>query len=377
MFLKNSDLTKQSHENSSHSVAKLSTWNMGANGFRISLSFITTVLITRWLGAEGFGEVSLVISYLSILYYLFAVGFDSSLSYFVPRFLASDDWWKCKKILKVALLSSLCLSAVVLFIITIFLPGILEHYNNQHLLIPSLVFAYQMEIGSLAYIYIGFMRGLKLFKFTILTEQLVIPLSSLLGMFIFIKWQNLGVLGYSLGHGFSYIFALLFISYTTFKFGKMNLEKKFVINNKIQNRVSNHEIKSWLKFSLPLGVTSSLEPLLIWTSIIIAGWFLELAEVGKLAVCLRITFFARFFHIALGPIFGPYLAEHFKKGESAEFKNLYQSVIGWCTNWALIFSFVLILAPDFLLGLFGKDFVGIEWILIVTLVGSSIEGSML
>ncbi len=94
-------------ENNTHAIVSYSTINMIGQGLRVSLSFLATVFVSRWLGASGFGEINLILGYTAYLAYFLTFGFDNSLPFYSSKFSDSSTKNTLESVLLVGIINTI------------------------------------------------------------------------------------------------------------------------------------------------------------------------------------------------------------------------------------------------------------------------------
>lgn len=348
-------------------VARGTLANVFGNGFRVVISFVQTILVAKWLGVEGYGHVSLILSYTSFLHYLFMLGFDHTL----PIFLASSSESSIespKQVLMRTIYLSLFAATVVLFGLGLVAFSFLHGTEREVLLIPGIIIAVQMELSALGYLLGAYFRSFKMFRDVIIREQFVFPVISLLGMVVFIKILDLGVLGYAWGFLGASIAALL---YMLLAVPKVKPPKEV----KLTQAILKKGWKKQLFFSLPVGLMATLEPVFNYSTVVVSSWQLTDAEIGYLGVCTRLGFFMTLALLAINPIFTPFLATFKQDQNLVEFEKLFHKVIFWCLSWSLISSFVFAMFSREVVSVFGSGFGPAAPIFLAMLPGLLFEGA--
>ena len=340
-------------------VASQSAINLFCYIFRIIVSFLTVVLASRWLGVEKYGEFNLLLSYTVYLSYLLPLGFDQSLPFFVSKVVVDENSHALKVFFQ-AIKIIFIFGCIILSIATIW---IFDYYHDSKkvLLVPMLLLTFQHFIFSIGSVGAAYLRGYKIFWPWILKEQLVAPLMQLVFLVVFVKLMDLGILGYSIAYALAITVSFIAVMYFFIPFIRKQIKEK-----KKDLTVANKEM---IRFSFPLGVMSSLQVLIVWTSITLAGNFLTSRDAGLIAVCMRLAVFVQFLFLVLKPIFTPYIAEFIRLQNHGEVKRLYQMVNYWSAKWSLLIIFGILMSSKLLLSFFGTDFIFAEMVLYWILPG--------
>lgn len=359
-------------DSASREVAGTSFISMWGNGFRVVVSFFATVVMSRGFGAEGFGQISLILGYTIFLHYLLTAGFEHALTFYVPGYLTEKKFDLIAGLYKTSIVCSLFLATILLTILSFVCGPLLSKQGMSGLLIPTLILGWQMELGALGYIFSGLLKGFKRFRPVIIKDQLLFPGLHLIGVSTIVLWGKAeNIVYYTVAYLLTNLFCTSYAGYHSYRVVRQNLSvhPSGVFADKRQ-------ILSWIGFSAPLGLTYLLENLHNWVSVILAGWLLSVGDVGRFTTSLRVATFAQFFLIAAGPIFSPYLAELFKLKKRGEFSNLYKDICYWSSKWSILFLFVMVFVGDYVLAVFGKEFGAAYYMLVILTVGSLFEGCL-
>ena len=348
------------NENILQLVANKSIINFSLYIFRVAASFLTIVLASRWLGVEKFGEFNLLLSYTVYLSYFLGLGFDQSLPYFVSKSVNEEKARPLSLFVKVIEIISY-FGISVLTVAAVFILIFWRVEDESRPLIAMFLITFQHFIFAIGNVCAAYLRGYKIFKPWILKEQVVTPAMLLILLVIFVKFLDLGILGYALAYALAITSAFCVVIYFLLPFLKKQISQK--------SKQSMIGIKEMVKFSFPLGMMGSLEQLVIWTSIALTGHFLAVKDAGLITVSIRLAIFVRFLLASLRPIFSPYIAELLRTDQSKEVKKLYQMVNYWSTKWALLTVFLIAIASETLLRIFGVEFLNAQIALYLVLPG--------
>ena len=352
------------------SVAGYSALNLAGNGFRITLSFITIIFASRWLGPGDFGKASLILAYTAYLYYLLTLGFDYSLPFFIGGGRKGVDAKTGASALRVGLTVSFLVAVPVFLLAWFIVPPLLERVGMPGLFWPVMIFTVQMWVGAVGYIFGGYLRGMRTFIPVILKDQVFFPVLHFAGLFLLVKMYPGGVVGYSIGYSCATLLSVLYAGVRVLKVRRISLGR-FPAPGWPANRW-----KSWVSYSFPLAVMGGLEPFLVSISIMMAGWHFSTEEVAKVVVALRVAVFVQFLLAVLAPVYSPYMAELWKSGRKKELGDLYRTMSFWSAKWSILLAFFLATSSDAVMRLFGGAYAGAGLVLLMILPGTVFEGCL-
>jgi len=345
-------------------VAGYSLINLFGNAARIGLSFATVVLASRWMGANDFGEANLLLAYTGYLMYILTLGFDNGIPYFMGRGNRGKPN-SGGRLLATGAGLSLAVGSVIMLASVAVIPRVLEKAGMPGLFWPAFLLVVQCEFGAIGYLLDGYLRGSKRFVPVIIRDQIMFPFLNLAGLFVLVRIMGRGVLGFSLAYALSVFVSMIYGTFVCIR---------VAVREKGADPPGNWS--SWLGFSFPLALMSTMDPLLYSSGVIIAGLYLDTGEVAKYVVSVRVAIFCQFFVMALGPVFSPYIADMHGSGKRDEMGNLYRTAINWSSKWALLFGFFVVAAAEFVLSVFGAGYSDAVLCLLLVMPGAVIEGSL-
>ena len=333
--------------NSKSFVASGSILNLGLHIFRSIVNFVIIFLATRWLGSEGYGEFSLILSYTVYLSYLLTLGLDQSLPFFISKVLVKervstyDLFFSSLKLLSFCAFFFIPIGTILIFL---FFP-----HSQRHLMASMFLLTFQHFIFAIIHMAAGYLRGHKIFYPWMIKEHLFFPIMQLLLLVLFVKIFQMDVLGYALGYSLAVVLTVIPVLIYLIPFLKKEIKEK-----KPPKKISRREL---LVFSFPLALMGALDLLTGSISVTLSGLLLGSKESGLISVFLRFGMLVQFLFLALRPIFSPYIARLLRgDGQEKELKDLYQSANFWSAKWSLCIIFQIALNASWILSFLGPDF---------------------
>jgi O-antigen/teichoic acid export membrane protein len=317
--------------------------------------YVFVLLITRNFGASQMGVFALSMTLLSVASVPAMLGIDTALVRFAAEYNAEgrDDLVRgvYVKALKIVTPVSF-LIALTVFIFSPFLAKAVFHKEN-------LSFYFRLiSVAILPYALLStnsqLLRGLKKIREFSFLYNISYPLFAcifLLGFLAFLKDGSAPVASYASGLVLAAALSFVFV-----------LKKKgfrgFSHDNGTRTDSHGNEVrlKTLLKVSLPMLLTSSMFLVMHWTDMIMLGMFRTESEVGVYSVVLKMATLAGIPLFAINSIAAPKFAEFYRQRDMeglGRFVRQSTKIVFW-TSFPFLLAYALFPSP--ILGVFGDGF---------------------
>lgn len=354
-----------SRENSATAitVAKNAGFGLGGSLITVLLRLTISIIITRSIGPESFGIYVLAISVLTIGEIIALLGMENTIVRFVSRFKALNDiprlrgtiFWGIG--LVVALSTVIC---IVLFCISHFLGSCIF---DKPSFIPVLkIMAFSIPVSSLGKVLIASLQGIKLVKYKVLVQQVLIPSSRLICVVLAIAF------GYQLiGIAWSYVMAevlgIIYSGYFLFK-GFPEIRQK---------SPSMYEVREITFFSLPLLFSGMFNRIVARADILIMGHFLSATMVGIYGVARRFLPLIMMPLGAFNSIFAPIISDLFARKKKEDLETQFKTVAKWVFMASLPIFILLTFFSKEILNIFGPGFVAGSLSMMILCIGQMVN----
>jgi len=328
-------------------------------GFSIMCGYIFSFLIALYYGAEGVGIFSISHTLLSIATLVSVLGLDITSVRLISKNKSLENVRALYfKILKVVIPFSILLS-IILFFSSSFISYIL---NDSQLIHSLKLVCFGILPLSIIYIHSEGLRGLKEVKLYSLLKYAMIPLFSSIILFLMdkSKFENFE----------DPVFAYLISIIVTF------FVSLFLWINKNGYSISNNieiSFKYLLNISIPILLTTSMFHIINWTDTIILGYYNTSRDIGIYNICLKMSMSSSIVLFSINSIAAPKFSELYSAKKFVEFKNvikLSSKMIFWLSLPILL---IIGFKADFLLNIFGLEFIEGKRALYVLLFGQFIN----
>lgn len=326
-------------------------------GYRIAglfLNFFITFFITKNFGPSVFGNFSLALTLLQASTLIFALGLPNALINYLGA-NKIDDYFSqflLKKGLKIVLLSAIIPSCIFFTLKATIATTI---FHNQNLVSYILVVAVVMPFSIAHEFFLNFFVATKNFlKFNIFMFMLPNIFFLFLLLLFTISKEN---------QYFTFIFYAISILVTVL------IELFFVFKKHAKTTIEKFSSLHIIQFSSPMMLSSLMLFLLNWTAVFMLGAMVSEQELGIYNLAFKLASLAMLVIISMNIVLAPKIAELYKT------KNLEElhSVIKKATRLVIILTLPIVLFlvffSNFVLGVFGSNFVQGKTTLIIISIG--------
>lgn len=337
------------------------TGSLGLGVTFMALSFLTSIILARWLGKNGFGVYTYAMTWPALLGIPATLGFNNLLVREVAIYNSQSAWGLMRGLLQCA--------DVIVFIVSSLMAlvaiAIILNWGqfSQPDLLPSLCIAMiSVPFVSLISLRLATMNGLHRVVLGQMPEKLLAPLffiSLTISSYWFLRNQeNITV----------WVMGLKLISLgITFVVGALLLAR--VLPQEIKQAKPEYKILTWLKDGLPFILLGGLVVINSNIDILMLGAFKGAGAVGVYAVVSRVTSLIVFGLVTLNSVLSPTFATLYAEGKLEELQNLVTHSTRIISLLALVMTLGLIALRSPILQLFGADFIYGQTALIILSVG--------
>ena len=343
-------------------IIKKSSQSIFFRSFGSLFGYIFLILITKELGAKNWGVIVLCMALLNISNIFARLGVDIYVLKFVSA--AKGVLNEVKTVyfsgVRIVLLASSIVSILLFFSSDFIAMNIL---NKAYFSLYIKYISFLIPLFSLHCVNEQTLRGMKkisIFSFFQSTSKMMMTVILFL-IFYYILGidHNVGVYSYFLALALVFITSTIFIFYKLRKGVREKLIKRSVI----------------LDSSIPMMMSTSVLLLMSWADTLMLGVFCDESQIGIYNVAVKVAFLASFALTSINSISAPKISETYNNNDfTAFYKVVSQTTktIFYSTIPLVAFIFIF---PDFILSLFGKEFLGARVALLI-LVFSQLINTM-
>jgi O-antigen/teichoic acid export membrane protein len=238
--------------------------------------------------------------------------------------------------------------------------------KNEPRLVPLLgLMAPLVPLMSLQVVWFGSLQGLKLFKWRVVSERIVMPVVLLVVIIVFFIFTpslftiaSATIISVGLG--------TLAGSYWLYRSAHLLVRKKR----------PRFEIREWVVFSVFNFLTSITEVILeSIDTLLLVAYAVANSQIGQYNAAVKISDFIAMPLFSLNTMFTPTIAELHSKAEHVKLGIMYKVVNKWTITLSLPIFLVATLFSETLLQLSGKSFVDAWPLLVISAIGSMVNAA--
>jgi len=315
--------------------------------FEAVVVFVTTIVLTRILGASDFGLYSLGLVVLQAGAVIALFGLNNGALKYISAYLASNDKERVKGMI-IQAVSFPLIFGIVLGVVAYFCSGLIAGFFNKPGLTSVIkIFAFGIPFFALMQSAEAVTRGFKTAKYKVLGEKILKPSLNfiLILLLYFLGFRLLGA-----------VWAFVIAVFLTVLFLFWCIKKVFP-EISLKNVVSKFETKKLLTTSFSLMFVWIILLLLQWTDVSMIGYFLNSVQVGIYQVAARVSLLMIMFLSAFGTIFAPVISTLYHKRENQKLASTFKTVTRWGLSLTLLVFLVLIASSGEVMRIFGSSFI--------------------
>lgn len=322
--------------------------------------FLGYVFLARWLGAEAFGVINIVIAVAGFLAIFSSVGLPLILLRFVAAYSSEDRWTDIRLLIRRCIKIALIISTIAMALAALVIVFVLDIRAEAEtamliglLLVPLLCLSAQRQQT---------LRALKHLIAFRLSENIVVNIALI---FIGLALWQAGMSSAEAG-----ISARVAADVIALVVGTLLLRRAMKPHTDKSNEPEPEiALRSFLAMSLPLMMSYFADRVIGLVDIMFLGMMTTPEETGMYAAATRIALVSSMGLNAINAIAAPLISASHRKGNVAAIKRL---MLWSCLGSGLFGAAVctgVALFHDFILSLFGEEFKQASQMLFILLLG--------
>ena len=327
------------------------------------LSILLTYVAAKALGVNQSGYFFLGITVVTIISTFSRVGLDKSIVRFSGAAYAENDGSTIKTIFKLSIMYSGIISVFISFLVFFGASFIADFVFHKPEMTHVLRNASPAILGlSLSTILASNLQAIRSVVSSVFTLNIGIPFLLILAIIFFsAETASLVCFLYSLS-----IWVIVGLGFFLF------VNRSHSLGGDVL-RHSTEIHRELFASAIPLWVVAMMAQFVLWSGQLFSGVWLSAEEVANVTVAQRISMTTSFILISVNFVVAPHFAALYKQGRYDELNRVATNSVRWMILISLPFVVFMIIFPDFLMGLFGEDFVGRGLLLQVFVLGQFVN----
>jgi O-antigen/teichoic acid export membrane protein len=358
---------KENQSTFAKTFIKASSGSLGIKVASLGLTFISSLVLARFLGTENFGLYTYALAWATLLSIPATLGLDKLLIREVSVYQARSDWGLMRGILSWAN-SSVLLISTALSLLAAAIAWWLKIDTDPSLVWAIWIALLALPIHSLTNLRMGAMQGLHKIVLAMLPEILSYPILivAILGTWQFLEGKEQAIF---------WVLGIRIVALAIcFLLGAKWLYDS--IPTQVGQTTSEYQVKKWLQSSLPfmfLGVTEIINT---QSAILMLGAIKGPEVVGIYAVVSRMSMLVIFIQGAVNRVLGPIVASFYVNNQTTKLQQVIAKSSRLVLLISLIIFSILVIFGSKILLLFGSDFDRGYTALVILIVGQLINSAL-
>lgn len=334
--------------------------------FTVLLGMISNFIIAKYYGSEVMGVISILFSIMGISSIFSLIGTNVSILRFVPPLVKQNNYTEIvnviKKIFLIVFFSGL-ISSLVVYSSSEFIATHLFQKSFLGTFIALIsFFIFSQAIGNISLSTIRALNKIKSFLILQFLPSLVNLIVLVCVTFLFFNQYNplySQLFAQFLTTVISFIIILKFLA--KYKYTGINI-----------GETSYREI---ISVSSPMFLTAIMQSVITQTDIFMLGSLANVSDVGVYSIVMKLALLSSFIITSLNTFMAPKFSELFYNNELDELKNLAQKSTKLIFYVTLPITIIMVVFGNYLLSIFGDEFIGGYYALLLLSIGQLINAA--
>jgi O-antigen/teichoic acid export membrane protein len=330
--------------------------------FGLGLIFINQVLLARLMGAKGFGNYTVIFTWLNFLIVFSMLGFDTSVQRFYPSLTAKKQWNKLKGFLRFTRWTVLFLSILSSAGLMFFL---LYKSNGFSISFSEALFWAVLLLPFLAFIhyYSAVLRALYKISVSLLPFYILLPVAVSISCYIH----------YLVNGGQLKVDAALFIYLCCAVVVCIFITRRLRAEMRLQLPQAKpaYERKLWLSVSFTIFVITVITLVLKRVDVLFVSYYFGNTHAGIYAVAAMISGFVPFGLTVVDYVFTPRISELYESRQLEKLQQMVSNSSRLILIITLPIAFITIVFGKYILQLFGTAFIA-SYLPLIILTGGQL-----
>jgi len=328
------------------------------------IAFFIQIWLARLLEVSQYGIYIYVLAWINFLVLFAKAGMDVAVVRYIPVYLRNKDWGLFRGLISDSLSKVLLFSTCISVLIILVTYSLAEQIGRD-LMYTFWIASVLLPMLSITSLRNGALQGMRYVVRAQIPETIIRPL--ILGILTGIIYLYLEG-DFTAAHA---MYSNIAAAGLAFVVGTYWLIKR--LPREVIEASPEYCRKEWLKMSLPMFFIAGMNLLLQQTDIMMLGVLVGTDSTGIYGAAARIAALVTFGLTAVNSIVAPLISEYYSSGKMQELQRMITLAARGIFGFTILICACLFFFGEFILGLFGEDFIAGYPPLAVLLVGQAIS----
>ncbi len=333
----------------------------------VGLGYLLQVFLARVMGREEYGLYTYILAWATICAVVCNLGIPVAVLRFIPQYSTQGDWGRFQGVIRGSSQLTSAVSIGISLLATVVVLSI-NSYTRLENLTLILFGVWIVPLLALENLQGNLFRGGRQMVAAYGPSKVLRPLLLMGGVGAMLLWEGSQKLT-SL-----FVFIITIVTYLILISSQQVLIQRDLLT-KGEREKPIYEFRSWLRVSLPLLLIVGFVIILYQTDILMIGVLLGPSEVGVYNAATKTSYLTTFVYTAVEAIAAPTIASLYTAGDRAQLQKVMTTMahlVFWPT---MIVTLFLILFSNYILGLFGSEFVAAQWPVNILVLGQLVNAT--
>jgi len=329
----------------------------------VSLTYLLQVVLARWMGKTEYGIYEYVMAWSLLLGIFAGLGLARTNLRLISEYRVREDWGRLRGIFKgscsITLLAGFLIALVGTGILLLIDPERAFTYTN-----PLLIGVWLIPLQGLVQLQLEASRALEDVTLAYAPYQIIWP--------ILVLCAGLFVMDSDIP-----ITSILMLSVATGFLVVVIFGQRLLIDGKIDKEFEPaepvYDYKEWFGISLVLLLQGSFIVILNQTDIVMVGNFLGPEQAGTYSAAIKTAMLISIILQTVNTVVAPAFVSLYYQNDLAGLQKIVATVTAWIFWPSLVLGILFMTFSHTILGIFGSDFLAVDWELKILVLGRVLD----
>ena len=329
----------------------------------VSLTYLLQVVLARWMGKTEYGIYEYIMAWSLLLGIFAGLGLARTNLRLISEYRVKQDWGRLRGIFKgswfIVLIAGCLISLVATGILLLVDPE--RHFTYTT---PLLIGVWLIPLQGLVQLQLETSRALEDVTLAYAPYQIVWPVLILSGG-LFIMDSDIPIT------------SIPMISLATGLLVIVILGQTWLVGNKINREYEPaepiYDYKEWFSIALVLLLQGSFIVILNQTDVVMVGNFLGPEQAGTYSAAIKTAMLISIILQTVNTVVAPAFVALYYQDDIQGLQRIVSTVTAWIFWPSLILGILFMTFSHNILGLFGTDFLGVDWELKILVLGRVLD----